>query len=159
MKLSELKSALSQLEEIKFQLPNGKYVESHFHVTEIGEVTKKFIDCGGVTREESLVNLQLWSSIDVYHRLGAEKLQTIIKLSEERLNIGDHEIEVEYQQDTIAKYNLEFNKGDKVFKLASKKTDCLAKDDCGIPVEKIKTKLSSLVTSTAEACVPGGGCC
>lgn len=47
MKLSEAKSKLKQLEKIAFQLPNGDLVPTHFHVTEIGKVTKHFIDCGG----------------------------------------------------------------------------------------------------------------
>ncbi len=159
MKLSEFKTALSSVEEVKFQLPNGKFVESHFHVTEVGAIEKRFIDCGGTVRNESVVNFQLWSSIDIYHRLGAEKLNGIIELSEKQLGIGDHEIEVEYQQDTIAKFGLEFNEQGKYFRLLSKQTDCLAKDNCGIPVEKVKKQLSALVSTGDNCCSPESGCC
>lgn len=159
MKLSELKKELNNIEEVRFQLPNGKFVESHFHVTEIGEIVKRFIDCGGTMRNETVVNFQLWSSIDIYHRLGAEKLNSIIELSETKLGIGDHEIEVEYQQGTIAKYSLNFDSDQQCFVLENKQTDCLAKDNCGIPVEKIKTKLVDLVSPEGECCTPGGGCC
>ena len=36
-------------------------------------------------------------------------------------------------------------------------TDCLAKDKCGIPEEKLKTSLSDL--GSQNACTPGSGCC
>lgn len=44
MKLSQVKSVLKELETIGFQLPNGELVPSHFHVTEVGKITKHFID-------------------------------------------------------------------------------------------------------------------
>ncbi len=159
MKLSALKNNLEGLKEIKFQLPNGSFVESHFHVTEVGEIEKRFIDCGGKLRKETTVNFQLWSSIDFHHRLGAQKLNSIIGLAEKQLLIGDFEIEVEYQQDTIGKYGLDFDAQNRTFKLTQKKTDCLAKEDCGIPVTKIKTKLAELVSTEKGCCTPGGGCC
>jgi hypothetical protein len=64
MKLSEIKTALITLETIAFQLPNGQLVPNHFHVTEIGKITKNFIDCGGTVRKEEVVNFQLWDAND-----------------------------------------------------------------------------------------------
>lgn len=55
------------------------------------------------------MNFQLWNADDFEHRLKPNKLLNIIKLSEEKLGIGDFEIEVEYQSDTIGKYDLDFN--------------------------------------------------
>lgn len=69
MKLSEFKAALSNLTELNFKLPDGSLVPKHFHITEIGQVSKKFIDCGGTVREENLISMQLWESIDFWHRL------------------------------------------------------------------------------------------
>ena len=86
MKLSEIKHHLSNLETIAFQLPNGKLVPSHFHVTEVGKITKHFIDCGGTVRKEEVVNFQLWEANDYDHRLHPEKLVHIIELSEKTLN-------------------------------------------------------------------------
>lgn len=155
MRLSEIKNKLNQLEKIAFQLPNGELVPSHFHVTEIGKITKHFIDCGGTVRNEEVVNFQLWNANDYDHRLHPEKLLNIIELSEKTLNIGDLEIEVEYQDDTIGKFGLDFD--GKNFLLTNKQTDCLAKDKCGIPEEKPKLKLSEL--NNESVCTPGGGCC
>ena len=109
MKLSEIKSILKTLETIAFQLPNGTLVPNHFHVTEVGKITKNFIDCGGTVRKEEVVNFQLWNADDYDHRLHPEKLVNIIHLSEEVLGIEDLEIEVEYQGATIQKYGLDFN--------------------------------------------------
>lgn len=154
MKLSQIKEHLSNLSEIGFRLPDGTMVPSHFHVTEVGKVSKHFIDCGGKVRNEEVVNFQLWEANDYDHRLHPEKLVNIIELSEKIIGIGDLEIEVEYQGGTIGKYGLDFD--GKYFELTNKQTDCLAKDNCGVPQEKVKFDLGSL---TANTCTPGGGCC
>ncbi|GAL68731.1 hypothetical protein JCM19301_1101 [Jejuia pallidilutea] len=79
----------------------------------------------------------------------------IIALSEKVLDLKDLEIEVEYQGDTIQKFGLDFN--GELFKLTTKATDCLAKDKCGIPLEKPKVKLSDL--NDEPCCAPDGNCC
>jgi len=118
-------------------------------------VSKHFIDCGGVIRNEKAVNFQLWDANDFEHRLKPNKLLHIIRLSEEKLGIKDFEIEVEYQQGTIGKFSLEFN--GKHFLLTNKTTACLAQDSCGMPVEKQKKNLSELQGS--NSCKPGSTCC
>ncbi|MGY8913571.1 MAG: DUF6428 family protein [Flavobacteriales bacterium] len=155
MKLSQIKAQLTQLDKIAFQLPNGDLVPNHFHVTEVGKITKHFIDCGGTERKEEVANFQLWNANDYDHRLHPKKLLNIIELSEKILKIGDLEIEVEYQADTIGKFGLNFD--GRNFLLTSKQTDCLAKDQCGIPTEKPKKRLSEIQTATS--CAPGSGCC
>lgn len=149
MTLSEIKSKLGQLETIAFQLPNGNLVPNHFHVTEVGKISKHFIDCGGTVRNEDVINFQLWEANDYDHRLHPEKLAHIIELSEKILGLEDLEIEVEYQAETIGKFGLDFD--GKNFLLTTKQTDCLAKDNCGIPEETQKEE--------ANSCVPGSGCC
>ena len=152
MKLSEIKTILSTAENVAFVLENGTHVPENFHVTEVGFITKNFIDCGGTVRNEKVVNFQLWNANDLEHRLKPKKLLDIISLSEKVLGIEDFEIEVEYQSDTIGKYDLGFNGVD--FLLLNKKTACLAEDQCGIPAVKPKIKLSEI-----NSCTPGGGCC
>ncbi|WP_299523904.1 DUF6428 family protein [Winogradskyella sp.] len=156
MKLSEIKSKLKALDTIAFQLPNGTLVPRHFHVTEVGKITKDFIDCGGTVRHEAVVNFQLWEANDYDHRLHPEKLLKIIELSQNILDIDDLEIEVEYQGDTIGKYNLDFDGNN--FLLTTKQTNCLAKDNCGIPTEKPRIRLSDLQKKSA-CCEPSSGCC
>lgn len=152
MKLSEIKTHLLSAEGVNFQLPSGEFVPEHFHVTEVGIVTKHFIDCGGKIRLEKVVNFQLWDANDYEHRLKPQKLLNIIALSERKLGIEDLEIEVEYQSGTIGKYDLDFNGKD--FLLVPKHTACLAKENCGIPAQ------TSQGEPVKEACcAPGGGCC
>lgn len=157
MKLSEIKTILNDLNALIFQLPDGSFVPEHFHVTEVGIVTKNFIDCGGTVREEKVVNFQLWEANDFDHRLKPQKLINIIELSEKVLSIPDLEIEVEYQNETIGKFGLAFN--GHYFLLTNKETACLASDSCGIPVEKQKIRLSELNTKSSSCCTPGSGCC
>lgn len=156
MKLSQVKEALNQLSQITFMLPDGTLVPRHFHVTEVGKVSKHFIDCGGTVRHEEVVNFQLWEANDYDHRLHPEKLTGIIELSEKVLGLEDLEIEVEYQAATIGKYGLHFDGTN--FLLTTKQTDCLAKDNCGVPAEKPKIKLSQLQESSS-CCTPNSGCC
>ncbi|SFN54189.1 hypothetical protein SAMN05421738_11480 [Algoriella xinjiangensis] len=154
MKLSEIKTILPTLDNVEFQLENGTFVPEHFHVTEVGQIIKNFIDCGGTIRTEKVVNFQLWNADDFEHRLKPNKLLNIIQLSEDKLGMEDGEIEVEFQSETIGKYDLEFN--GKHFILKNKQTACLAQDACRIPQAKVKVNLADVGTS---CCTPNSGCC
>lgn len=156
MKLSEVIHALGQIETINFKLPDGSFVPAHFHVTEIGEVNRRFIDCGGTLRKYTVINFQLFTADDIDHRLAVNKLRDIITLSQNQLLLDDHEVEVEYQGVTIEKYGLEFD--GEHFLLTARQTDCLAVDKCGIPAEKPRVRLSAIQSQEKE-CVPGSGCC
>ena len=160
MKLSEVKEALKEMDEVNFILPNGSFVPKHFHVTEVGTTEKNFIDCGGTVRKESVISFQLWEANDFDHRLAPEKLTNIIALSEQTLGLKDQEIEVEYQGNTIGKYNLSVEGNN--FILVNKFTDCLAKDNCGIPEDQIQTKKKLSLASignSGQSCDPKSGCC
>jgi hypothetical protein len=158
MNLSTFKQHLNTVSELHFVLPDGSEVPAHFHITEVGQVNKKFIDCGGTMRSEQAVCFQLWEANDYDHKLKPTKLQNIISLSEEKLGLEDGEIEVEYQANTIGKYGLDFN--GKTFLLTNKFTACLASDQCGIPSEKIKLNLTDLTAQSQQnSCTPGGKCC
>lgn len=157
MKLSEIKNILNSIDTISFILPDGTSIPSHFHVTEVGTVTKNFIDCGGTIRKEEKINFQLWTSTDYDHQLSSKKLAEIIELSEKKLNLMDSEIEVEFQQNTIGKYGLAFN--GKEFLLTNTLTACLAEDACKIPTEKTKIELSKIPVNESSCCDPNSNCC
>lgn len=154
MKLSEIKEILTTAETVNFKLPSGEFVPEHFHVTEVGLITKHFIDCGNTERVEKVANFQLWNADDYEHRLKAGKLLKIIDISRRILGDEDLEIEVEYQTETIGKYDLGFDGRD--FLLLSKQTACLAQEVCCAPAEKPKIRLGQLPVSN---CAPGSGCC
>ena len=156
MNLTQLKKALHSRKTLIFELPSGELVPRHFHVTEIGKIQKEFIDCGGTIRKEEVIGFQLWSADDYDHRLHPEKLLQIINLAEEQFQLPDAEIEVEYQGETIQTFGLAFVENR--FLLTPKQTDCLAKENCGIPAQKPKQTFSKLQT-VQSSCEPGSGCC
>ena len=151
MYISEFKKYLSQVKEVVIILPNGSFVPPHFHVTELGIISKDYIDCGGSIRNEKIANFQLWSADDFEHRIKPQKVIDIIDIAENTLELQDLEIEVEYQSDTIGKYGLEFVEGK--FHLSPTQTDCLAKDQCGIIEE------SQPESPISSSCDPSSGCC
>ena len=140
--------ALNQTTSFRFQLPNGDFVPPHFHITEVGMVHKHFIDCGGVVREESKVSFQIWTSDDFDHRLSTLKLLGIIKKGERLFNsnIENLDVEFEHQDETVGIYTLTENEN--VFILQTTKTDCLAKDECGIEI----------IEKENECCTTSGCC-
>ena len=150
MKLSEVKALLPGLSEVTFKLSDGRIVPEHFHVTEVGLIEKRFIDCGGAIRNEKKVNFQLWTAADFDHRLKPSKFLDIILLSEKQLSISDEEVEVEYQGETIGRYGLSFD--GIAFILENTLTDCLAPDKCGIPQEKPRLKMSDLTANSVSCC-------
>jgi len=152
MKLSQLLEVLYNSQNLQIYLPNGAIVPQHFHVTEVGHVTKSFIDCGGTLRKEDSISIQLWSATDYDHRLDPRKLITILTSTISQLELPDADIVVEFQGNTIEKYGLDHD-GDR-FLLIKTVTACLALDQCGITVEKPKVKLSDI-----NSCTPGSGCC
>lgn len=154
MNISTLKTHLSGLSAINFHLPDGSAILPHFHVTEVGLVTKQFIDCGGMERSEKVACFQLWEAGDYDHKLAPQKFLRILELSRKILGDADHEIEVEYQQETIGRFGLDFNGTD--FLLIPRHTACLASDACGNPEQPKKAQLQA---ATSVCCAPGGGCC
>jgi hypothetical protein len=150
MKLHELKAALSANAQggIRMILPDGDRIPDEFHVTEVGYVSKKFIDCGGTARASDACVLQAWvSESDREHRLSAGKLGSILEMARGVLPNDDLEVEVEYERCAISQYSLLSAEpiGDTVtLRLESKHTDCLAKEACGVE---------------AGGCGPEGGKC
>jgi Family of unknown function (DUF6428) len=157
MKLSQFKNQLANLEQLDFVLQNGQKVPSHFHITEVGMTTKQFTDCGNTFRTSKTATFQLWTSVDFYHRLDPKKVLSIINSTEKMFAGEDLEVEIEYQQETVCKFGLDFTNNQ--FVLTNTKTDCLAKENCGIPVDKIKVKMTELHEKATSCCNPASGCC
>ena len=152
MTLHQLQSHLRRQPSLRITLPNGHPVPAHFHITEVGEVTKHFIDCGGTVRRERRISLQLWTADDLDHRLKAEKAVKILELAERTLGLGDVEIEVEYQgATTIERYGLAADEAG--LRLMTTQTACLALEACAVPAVSAKS------LPLAGSCSPGSGCC
>lgn len=137
MIFKELTEILDQHQEAELyiMLPSGNLIPEHFHVTEVGRVQKKFIDCGGTFRETTSCLLQTWTAHDIDHRLVAGKLAKILNLGHNTLDLNELSVEIEYGSDVASQYEIAevkvISKG-LLFLLNSKRTDCLAPDKCGV---------------------------
>ncbi|MGH8094943.1 MAG: DUF6428 family protein [Chthoniobacterales bacterium] len=138
MKLRELKSLLRQHPGFtpRFILPDGDAIPAHFHITEVGHVAKRFIDCGGKLHDtKDTCLLQAYVADDVDHRLDAETFAKILDLGKAVLPSEDLEVEVEYDCCVTAQYPVaEARRAGQHLdlQLGEKHTDCLAKEKCGI---------------------------
>lgn len=153
MKLSQFSGLLQSHPEKPFRLvlPGATTVPVSFHITEVGHVTKKFIDCGGRLHTAQSCQLQAWVWMDTEHRLLAGKMAGVLDLATAKgvLPADDLDVEIEYEDTALSQYTVaDFAVTDSavVFNLAAKHTDCLAKDTC----------LPSLPMASGAAAV---GCC
>jgi hypothetical protein len=139
MKLSELKSTLiaNPSLALRFLLPNGELVPAHAHVTEVARMDKRFIDCGGTLRTDSLCRLQTWFAEDGDHRLMAARLLKIFSLADSLSLNDDLEVDVEHEVGFISQFPIQTVevKGDEmIFHLGVRHTACLAMEKCLSPV-------------------------
>lgn len=150
MKLIELKNLLEANRDKLFslQLPDKNQVPVSFHITEVGQINKTFIDCGGKVHSVQTCQLQAWVGEDFDHRIQAGKLADILKLAAAIVPGDDIDVEVEYEATTISQYPIaeySITEDAVVLHLKTKHTDCLAKELCLLP--------------TSSCCEGAGGCC
>lgn len=151
MNISELKNLLGQhpVKRVSFLLPDMTTIPVHFHITEVGHIQKNYIDCGGTLRASSACVLQAWVANDEDHALSAGKLAAILKLADKILPSDDLQVEVEFEAPLISQFpvaSADVTADAVVFHLATKHTDCLAKEKCGIESE-------------SACCSTKSGCC
>lgn len=134
MKLKDLKATLALHPDAhpRLLLPDGDEVPAHFHITEVGHVTKRFIDCGGKLhdRKETWL-LQTWVADDYDHRLTAGRFAKILQLGDQVLPDDDLDVEVEYDCCVVAQYPIAsatFTGEHIEIQLGEKHTACLARE-------------------------------
>lgn len=162
MKLHELKTVLSQHPPalVRFQLPNGEFAPAHSHVTEVARIDKRFIDCGGTLRTETLCRLQTWSANDVEHRLTADKLLKIFTKAESVLLTDNLDVDVEHEVGYITQFPLgtvEIINGEIIFHLTERHTACLAMDKC-LPPAPVSSAFSPMKFNFPDP-PPASKCC
>jgi hypothetical protein len=124
---------------LHIMLPDGSFVPSHFHITEVGRVQKDFIDCGGTTRTSTACVLQIWVADDTQHRLDTTKLAHIIQLAAPLFPSTNLPVETEYDfangtMSQLPVTHAEVTPAGLLLHLGTKHTACLAPDRCGIPL-------------------------
>ena len=155
MKLHDLKAVLRNYPGAhpRLILPDGDAIPAHYHITEVGHVAKRFIDCGGKVHEKyDRCVLQTWVADDVDHRLDAETFAKILDLGKAVLPSDDLEVEVEYDCCVTAQYpirEVHFSGETLDIQLAAKHTNCLARERCGLNGESCEDETEPV----------GAGCC
>ena len=138
MKFNELTLLLKEAPQAwpRFVLPGGGLIPAHYHITEVGHVARRFIDCGGTLHETAhTCLLQAHVADDVEHRLDADTFAKILGLGKEVLPHENIDVEVEYEDGGVSQYPIEsaeLTSDDLELRLGEKHTDCLAKKKCGI---------------------------
>jgi len=118
---------------ITLALPDGTTAPAHFHITEVGHLTRSFLDCGGKKHRLETCLLQIWVAQDYNHRIQAGKLAKIVTLASDLFTDLNVPVEFEHEAPILTQLpieSFEVESGTLVFKLTNKATDCLAKDLC-----------------------------
>ncbi|MGD1944803.1 MAG: DUF6428 family protein [Croceivirga sp.] len=163
MQTSELLELLNthNTKELLFEYAPGLFVGANYHITEIKNITVDSVDCGAKTDFWKETVIQLWESpkekgktefMTAYKALGILNKVDGIKPMQR-----DTEVKFEYSNDHFHTAQLfvndyVYNNQKLIFKLASKKTDCKAKEECGV-IAEVKT------AEIGGSCSPGSGCC
>lgn len=159
MKLSELKSLLTEHSDrfFRIRLPDGGAVPVSFHVTEVGQMHKTFIDCGGKLRETTTCQLQVWVGEDYEHRIETGKMASILDKARSILPDDSVPVEIEYEDRVISQYTIsshELSDDSVVLILANKHTECLAPELCGLPtIGRLPA-----IGGKSNGCGPSGCC-
>ncbi len=141
-------------------LPDGSPIPAHFHITEVGHITRRFIDCGGTRRVQESCLLQTWVHDDVEHRLHAGKLAEIFAHAGDILPHHELPVEVEHELGAVSQFTVESASargGRLVLELGTKHTDCLARGVC-LP-DTCASKPVQPAPAKASCCDPKSGCC
>lgn len=160
MILSELKSLLTGYADRYFRLslPDGAAVPVSFHVTEVGRVQKTFLDCGGMLRERTTCQLQVWVGKDYDHRIETGKMAGILEKGRSLLPDDGVPVEIEYEDRMISQYTIEGHEltdDSVILRLAHKHTECLAPELCGLQMPDFRLPA---IGGGASCCGAGGSC-
>lgn len=160
MKTNEFLELLKEHQDknLLFEYSPGKLVRANYHITEVKNITIESVDCGAGTDAWKETIVQLWESPsekDNREYLTVHKAAGILnKVDKIRPMDRKAEIKFEYSNENfhtaqlfVDDYTIEAN--NLIVTLAILKTDCKAKEVCGVPEP----------ATEESSCTPGGGCC
>ncbi len=152
--------AANQDKSLLFEYTPGKLVGANYHITEVKHISIDSVDCGAGTDSWKETIIQLWESpmekekkefmstfkaLSILKKVGRIKpltLEAEVKFEYSNINFNTAQLFVN---------DYEMMGNQLILKLAIQKTDCKAKEACGIPEVK--------EASLEACCSPGGGCC
>ncbi|MGB5554091.1 MAG: DUF6428 family protein [Flavobacteriaceae bacterium] len=161
MKTKEILSLLKEhpTKSLLFEYKKDHFVAPNYHITEVKNISVDSVDCGAGVDFWKETIIQLYESTEEKDRqyMTAEKALSILNRVD-GIKPMEKEVEVKFEYSNpnfhtaqlfVHCYSVTDNK--LIITLGVEKTDCKAKDTCGIPVEA-----ESEVTTS---CAPGSGCC
>ncbi|WP_114492461.1 DUF6428 family protein [Candidatus Ulvibacter alkanivorans] len=163
MQIQELLSLLETHsgKELMFQYDTNKFVGKNYHITEVKHLQIDSVDCGARTDAWNETIIQLWeapSEVNKTEGMSALKALGILKkvgrlrsydsASEVRFEYGNEE----FHTAQLFVNDYEIYGSELRLNLAIQKTECKAKEACGLPSEK------TMVAETS-CCTPDSGCC
>ena len=165
MKTQEFFNVLEQHKgkSLLFEYAPNLLVGANYHITEVKHITVDSVDCGAQTDSWKETIIQLWESpleknkteyMSVLKALGI--LNKVGKMKLFELNA---EVKFEYSNKTFHTAQLfvndfEIRGNNLLVKLAVEKTDCKAKETCGVQEELVVDGMAG-----EPCCSPNGNCC
>lgn len=148
--------------ELLFEYKPGLFVGANYHITEIKNIIIDAVDCGANADYWKETVVQLWESPTEKDKTkfmtGFKALGILNKVDSIKPMVKDAEVKFEYSNDSFHTAQLFvddviWNDSKLVFRLAVEKTDCKAKDTCGVP------ETMEISSTNQNSCAPGSGCC
>ena len=147
-----------------FEYQTNYHIGANYHITEVKHINVESVDCGAQTDSWRETVIQLWESPnekDKTEYMTVYKAISIInKVGRIKPYVSDSELKFEYSNASFHTAQLfindfEINNNNLIIKLAVKKTDCKAKELCGVP----EMASESLSNSKKSCCGPNENCC
>ena len=164
MKTQELFKVLEENQDksLLFEYAPNLLVGANYHITEVKHLTIDSVDCGSQTDAWKETIIQLWESPS---ELGKTEYMSVYKALAILKKVGkmkpyelDAEVKFEYSNANFHTAQLfvndfEIRGNNLIVKLAVEKTDCKAKETCGV------SEVLETVSSEEPCCSPDGNCC
>lgn len=165
MKTQELFDLLKENsnKSLLFEYSPGNFVGANYHITEVKHTKIDSVDCGAGTDTWNETIIQLWESPtekDKIEYMSAFKAEGILKkVGKMKPYDMDAEVKFEYGNNHFHTAQLfvdQISSRDNslIIHLNTVKTDCKAKEICGIPVPDVAVNIAS-----EPCCSPDGNCC
>ena len=163
MNVSEFLNLLKehQGKSLLFQYAPQQLVGANYHITEVKHINVESVDCGAQTDSWNETVIQLWESptdLGKTDYMSAFKALGILnKVGQMKPYDLTSEVKFEYSNNLFHTAQLfvndfEIYDNNLVLNLSIQKTDCKAKELCGVPE-------STVISEDTNACAPGSGCC
>ncbi len=163
MKTAEFLNLLKDHKDksLLFQYAPQQLVGANYHITEVKHIKIESVDCGAQTDSWNETILQLWESpqeLGKTEYMSAFKALGILnKVGTMKPYDATSEVKFEYSNTLFHTAQLYVNDfeiygNNLVITLAIQKTDCKAKELCGVP-EPVEA------AEDTTSCAPGSGCC